>query len=106
VLRARSHKGSWRPGPQQDCTSALRRSGLTAWPDAAKQPASTHSVARQAGRQVGRLAGTSGSGKEELSAPLERVRGQKERCFTPRACEVLMKAAISRAKTSPEGGVA
>lgn len=67
MLRARSHKGSW-PGPQQDCTSALRRSGLTAWPDAAKQPASTHSVARQAGRQVGRLAGTSGSGKEELRA--------------------------------------
>ena len=67
MLRARSHKGSW-PGPQQDCTSALRRSGLTAWPDAAKQPASTHSVARQAGRQVGRLAGTSGSGKAGLRA--------------------------------------
>ena len=68
MLRARSHKGSWRPGPQQDCTSAVRRSGLTAWPDAAKQPASTHSVARQAGRQVGRLAGTSGSGKDGLRA--------------------------------------
>jgi hypothetical protein len=41
---------------------------LTAWPDAAKQQASTHSVARQAGRQVGRLAGTSGSGKGGLRA--------------------------------------
>ena len=80
---------------------------MTAWPDAAKQPASTHSVARQAGRQAGRLAGTSGSGKDELRAHRykEYVPLQKERCFTPRACEVLMKAAIIRAKTSPEGGV-
>lgn len=47
---------------------------MTAWPDAAKQPASTHSVARQAGRQVGRLAGTSGSGKEELRARAHRYK--------------------------------